>query len=105
MRDRIPIKKDLIPYGFDIILGSDKFNLRFAYNKVADLFTCRLKRGNEILGIDALIYGVELFGDIYRSGSFPMLRIEPIDESDEAKEITWDNFTHTVFLTIDNGKD
>ena len=44
MRDRIPIKKDLIPYGFDIILGSDKFNLRFAYNKAADLFTCRLKR-------------------------------------------------------------
>ena len=34
-----------------------------------------------------------------------MMRIEPIDESDEAKEITWDNFTHTVFLTIDNGKD
>ena len=105
MRDRIPIKKDLIPYGFDIILGSDKFNLRFAYNKAADLFTCRLKRGHEILGIDALISGVELFGDIYRAGSFPMMRIEPIDESDEAKEITWDNFTSTVFLTIDNGKD
>ena len=104
MRDRIPIKKDLIPYGFDIIFGSDKFNLRFAYNKVADLFTCRLKKGNEILGIDALIYGVELFRDIYRPGEFPAMKIEPIDESNEAKEITWDNFTSTVFLTIDNGR-
>ena len=105
MRDRIPIKKELIPYGFDIILGSDKFNLRFAYNKEADLFTCRIKRGNEILGIDALIYGVELFRDIYRAGEFPAIKIEPIDESNEAKEFSGDNFTNTVFLTIDNGKD
>lgn len=105
MRDRIPIKKELIPYGFDIILGAEKFNLRFAYNQSVDLFTCSLKKDGVLLGCDALIYGIPLFEDIYRSGDFPMVTIEPTDESNEESEITYENFTNTVFLTINNGRD
>lgn len=40
MRDRIIVKKELIPYGFNIALGKDKFNMRFAYNHQADLLRC-----------------------------------------------------------------
>ena len=44
MKDRIVVKKDQIPYGFNIALGNEKFNMRFVYNRQADLFTVSLYR-------------------------------------------------------------
>lgn len=105
MRDRIIVKKDMIPYGFNIVLGKEKFNIRFAYNKQADLFTASLYRdGNLLCYAEPIIYGVPLFRDVYESGVFPMLDIVPLDESGNEQEVTWKNFGETVFLTIDNGK-
>ena len=105
MRDRIIVKKDLIPYGFNIALGKEKFNLRFAYNAQADLFTVSLYRDGTLLcNAEPIIYGVPLFCDIYKNGVFPVLNIVPLDESGQQQEVTWENFGETVFLTIDNGK-
>lgn len=105
MRDRIIVKKELIPYGFHIALGKEKFNLRFAYNRQADLFTVSLYRDGILLCADEpVIYGVPLFRDIYESGKFPVLDIVPLDESGQEQEVTWKNFGETVFLTIENGK-
>lgn len=105
MRDRIIVKKKQIPYGFYIALGKIKFNLRFSYNRSADLFTVSLYRDGILLcANEPLIYGVPLFNDIYRSGSFPMMIIVPYDESGNEEKITWENFGETVFLTIDNGR-
>lgn len=105
MRDRIVVKKELIPYGFYIALGKDKFNMRFAYNKQADLFTVSLYRDGKLLcHAEPIIYGVPLFRDIYESGCFPALDIIPLDESGNENMVTWENFGSTVFLTINNGK-
>lgn len=105
MRDRIIVKKELIPYGFNIALGKDKFNMRFAYNQQADLFTVSLYRDGTLLCADEpIIYGVPLFRDVYESGKFPVLDIVPVDESGQVQDVTWKNFGETVFLTIANGK-
>lgn len=105
MRDRIIVKKELIPYGFYIALGKEKFNLRFAYNQQADLFTVSLYRDGKLLcSAEPVVYGVPLFQDVYESGKFPVLTVVPIDESGQEQEVTWENFGETVFLTIDNGK-
>lgn len=105
MRDRIIVKKELIPYGFNITLGKEKFNLRFAYNKQADLFTVSLYRDGKLLcNAEPVVYGVPLFRDVYESGVFPMPDIVPYDESGQEQSVTWENFGETVFLTIDNGK-
>lgn len=105
MRDRIIVKKEQIPYGFFIVLGKEKFNLRFSYNQSADLFTVSLYReGNLLCANEPLIYGVPLFQDVYRSGDFPAVNIVPWDESGEEKMVTWNNFGERVFLTLDNGR-
>lgn len=105
MRDRINVKKELMPYGFFISLGKEKFNLRFAYNQLSDLFTVSLYRDGKLLcEAEPIIYGVPLFRDVYDCEAFPVLSIVPLDESGQENEITWDNFGKTVFLTIENGK-
>lgn len=105
MRDRIAVKKELIPYGFNIALGKDKFNMRFAYNQQADLFSVSLYRDGKLLCFaEPVIYGVPLFQDVYEAGGFPAVDIVPLDESEQEQEVTWKNFGETVFLTIDNGK-
>lgn len=106
MRSRIHIKKEKMPYGFFIALGKEKFQLRFAYNNQADLFTVSLYRGGKLLcHAEPIIYGVPLFQDIYESSIFPILNIVAVDESGNETEVTWDNLGSTVFLTIDNGVD
>ena len=106
MRDIIEIEKELLPYSFEIALAGEEFAMMFDYNKTADLFTCTLSKDGEVLVYnEPLIYGVELFADVYRAGLFPALAIVPLDESGEETTITYDNFGKTVFLTIDDQLD
>lgn len=103
MRDIIEVKKELMPYNFNIALAGAMFNMEFCYNAKADLFTCTLSRDNEVLVYnEPIIYGVEMFADVYRSGLFPMLAIVPLDEAGIETAVTYANFGKTVFLTIDN---
>lgn len=103
MRDIIEVDKEQLPYSFDIVLAGEEYNMEFMYNKAADLFTCTLsKEGAVLVYNEPIIYGVELFADVYKSGSFPMLSIVPLDEAGEEKAVTYDNFGKTVFLTIDD---
>lgn len=105
MRDRILIEKELIPYSFDILLGSEWFNLDFQYNNTADLFTVTLSKDDVILVYnEPIVYGVPLFADLYQSGVFPMLDIVAYDESEQENTVTWDNFNETVFLTVKQGE-
>ena len=79
--------------------------MRFAYNQQADLFSVTLYRDGKLLcDAEPVIYGVPLFRDVYESGAFPAVDIVPLDESGQEREVTWENFGQTVFLTIDNGK-
>lgn len=103
MRDIIEIAKERLPYRFDIVLAGQKFNMEVMHNKTADLFTITLRKNKEVLVYnEPLIYGVELFADVYKSGVFPMISIVPLDESGNETEVTYKNFGETVFLTIDD---
>ena len=103
MRDIIEVDKELLPYNFNIVLAGEEFNMAFMYNKTADLFTCTLSKENEVLVYnEPVIYGVEMFADVYKSGLFPMLAIVPLDEAGNETAVTYENFGKTVFLTIDD---
>lgn len=103
MRKYIDVKKELVPYSFNIRLAGEIFNLKFQYNVTGDLFTVALtKDGELIIDAEPIIYNVPLFVDVYRSGSYPMCSIVAIDESGNQDDITYDNLGITVFLTIDD---
>lgn len=103
MRDIIEIDKTLLPYNFDIELAGEEFNIEIFYNKTADLFTATLVKGEETLVFnEPIIYGVELFKDVYQNDRYPRISIVPLDQSGEETEITYENFNKTVFLTIDD---
>lgn len=103
MRDIIEVDKEQMPYSFNIALSGEEFNLEFMYNKTADLFTCTLKKDGEVVVYnEPLIYGVELFADVYKADYFPAISIVPIDEAGNETAITYENFGKTVFLTIDD---
>jgi hypothetical protein len=105
-RDTIRISKNLIPYSFNIILAGEVFEIGIKYNEYADLFTISLTKDKELIcSGEPIVYGAPLFQDIYVSGKYPALKIVPFDESNEIKQVTWDNFEETVFLMIDNGSD
>ena len=106
MKDRIEIKKSLIPYNFNILLAGEVFNIRVDYNKAADLFVLRLeKNGETICAGEPVIYGVPLWQDVFVSGKYPVLVIVPLDEAQNMNAVTYDNLNETVFLIIDNGSE
>lgn len=102
MKDKIFINKKLIPYSFNILLGDINFEMEINYNETADLFTAALYKDNKcICEGEPIIYGMELFKDIY-DYHFPAIKIVPLDEANENNTITYDNFSETVFLCIDD---
>lgn len=103
-RDRILIKKSLVPYKFDINLLDKTFKLSINYNSSADLFVIGLydKDNNIICAGEPVVYGMPLFQSIYMPGVYPMLEIVPVDESGNTVRVTYDNFNDTVFLTVYN---
>lgn len=105
MKDRIEIKKSLIPYNFEIALPDELYSIDVFYNETADLFVIRLSKDGEVLcSGEPIIYGMPLFGDITNS-SFPKIEITPLDESKNFDKVTFDNLNDTVFLTVDYGDD
>ena len=102
MRDYIEIKKELLPYKFNILLADDWFELYVSYNKTADMFTVTLYKGGELIATEPLVLGVPLFQDVYQPGRFPAITLVPYDESGDATKVTYENLGRNVFLTIDD---
>lgn len=101
-RDRIEINKSLIPYTFDIVLGSEEFTFRVDYNNTGGFFTIELSKGGKtICSGEPIIYGKRLFSDIWNS-NFPAIDIIPIDPSSEFNAVTYDNLGDGVILALDN---
>lgn len=106
MRDIIEVEKELLPYAFSIVLAGEEFTMAMDYNKTAELFTCTLSKNGEVVVYnEPLIYGRELFADVYRADYFPAISIVPLDEAGNETAITYANFGKTVFLTIDDQLD
>lgn len=105
-KDRILINKDMIPYSFSIALNDVTYILEIRYNTEADLFTVGLyDRDKNLICIEPVNYGAELFKPQYLAGIYPAMRIVPLDDSEMANAVTWDNFNETVYLTIDNAEE
>ena len=102
MRDRINIKKTLCPYSFDMVLNGKIYNIRVDYNATGDFFTITLRRNNEVICSEPLVYGIYLFQDIYQPQIYPAVNIVPWDESGEQTDVNFDTLEETVFLTFDN---
>ena len=101
-RDTIIINKTLIPYNFDISLGSDVFNLRVDYNNVGGYFTIGLKKdGKTLCAGEPIVYGKRLFEDVWKP-SFPAIDIVPFDPSGSYNAVTYNNLCDGVLLIIDN---
>ena len=101
-RDRIEINKSLIPYTFDIVLGSEEFNFRIDYNNSGGFFTVELsKNGETLCSGEPIVYGRRLFNDVW-TPKFPAVDIIPIDPSKEYNVVTYDNLCNGVLLAIDN---
>ena len=104
MRDFIEIKKELVPYSFNILLADEWFELSVDYNKTADMFTVAVYKEDEHICTEPLVLGVPLFKDTYKQG-FPAVTLVPYDPSGTEKRVTYENLGEKVFLTIDDEGD
>ena len=103
MRDIIEIEKELIPYDFDIILGSEIFNFEIKWNEIGGFYTITLSKDDNVLVYDEpVVYGVTLFKDVFDGDTYPCIDIVPYDESGQNTSVTKENFNVSVFLTIDD---
>ena len=100
MRDYIDIKKELAPYKFNILLGSEWFEMSIAYNKLGDMFTVSLYKDGALIATEPLILGAPLFKEVYQPNRFPSISLVPYGTSE--RKVTFENLGKTVFLTIDN---
>lgn len=105
MRDYIEIKKDLVPYKFNILLAEEWFELLFQYNKTADMFTVSLYKDDELVATEPLILDAPLFQDVYQPERFPAITLVPYDPSGNADSVTFSALGKTVFLSIDDEGD
>lgn len=101
-KEYINIEKALIPYGFEIELGVEIFELEIRYNEVGDYFTVDLLKDEEVLVYgEKIVYGEQLFSEIFDE-RFPAPTIMPIDESGKETRVGYDNLNVTVFLVVMN---
>ena len=104
--DVLTVEKSLLPYKCNILLAGELFTLQFNYNATAELFTVDLYKGDELICAgEPIVYGLPLWGSVYKAGLFPALNIIPIDPSGESNKVTFDNLIDTVLLIIDNGEE
>lgn len=103
MRDRIEIKKELMPYTIEIALGSVVYGLYFQYNRAKDFYSVALydSKGELICGDSKLVYGNPLWQQEYRE-EYPPLMLEVIDESDNESVVNKSTLGEKVFMTVDD---
>lgn len=96
----IEIKKELIPYSFDITIEDITYTFDVNYNQLNDFFTLDLLKNSELITLgEKLVYGKPLFlSALYKE--VPDISIIPYDLSENTKRITFDNLNESVFLYL-----
>ena len=103
LRSYIPIEKDQLPELFEIDFDNQSFLFGVDFNKSQCIFTLdilTLESEPIVLG-ERLVLNERLWADII-DDRLPSIDLVPMDESGEARSITFDNFGKTVFLYIDS---
>ena len=100
MRDYIEIKKELIPYQFNILLADQWFELLVDYNNTADMFTIALYKDDKLISVEPLVLNTPMFQDVYQPKRFPAVTMVPYSITESS--ITYQNLGESVWLTIDN---
>lgn len=104
MIKQIDIKKDKIPYNFNIELTNfgelKTYIFTIKYNDVNDYFTLDIEDSNGVIiyGVK-LTYGTPIFNNITLT-RLPDEILVPLDPNDLESNITYDNFDETVFLYV-----
>lgn len=105
MRDYIEIKKDLVPYSFNILLADEWFELTVSHNTLADMYTVALRKDGALVATDALVLDTPLFRDVYMPGKFPAVTVVPYAPAGTATEVNSKTLGESVFLSIDDEGD
>lgn len=96
----IEIDKESVPYVFDIELEDKIFTIEIRYNSSFDFFTIDLYYDDEpILLGEKLTLNVDTF-DIIRHKDLIIKPIIPMDRSNIALKITWENINDSVFWEV-----
>ncbi|TCZ76183.1 hypothetical protein E0485_15210 [Paenibacillus albiflavus] len=96
----IEIKKNMIPYRFEIVLCSELFSFLVDYNAVSDSFSVDLYKDQElIVSGEQLVYGSPLFAD-FSDTRLPSVDLIPCDEANNETVVTWSNLSESVFLFV-----
>ena len=99
----IPVRKDLIPYVFDITLSGRTFAFYIRYNAMRDFFTVDLLSGDKYIVIgEKIVYGRVLFLN-QQHLDVPTVPIIPYDLSLRETRVSWGNLGDTVFLWLPAG--
>lgn len=93
----IDIDKDAIPYRFEMQLAGQTWGFEIRYNMEYDFFTADLYRGDELIKAgEKFIYNRPLFEDL-----IPNVKIIPLDLSENANRVGWDELGESVFLYLE----
>lgn len=90
----IEINKAIIPYTFEI----DNYRFTVRYNNEYDYFTLDVENEDVLLNGEKIVYGKLLFSDFqYLNIPFNIL---PVDISDQATRVGFNQLGETVFLWV-----
>lgn len=103
IRSFIPIDTDKMPERFEMAFGNLSYIFCINYNQSQSFFTIDLYdvESNPIVLGEVLRLNEKLWNDVVDT-RIPSVDLVPLDESNQAKEITFENFGKTVFLYIDD---
>lgn len=102
-RGYIPIEKEELPMEFEIELAGIDYFMGVNHNESQDILSVDLWDINHkpiVLG-ERLLLNERLWQDVIDE-RLPSIDLIPLDESQSADKITYQNFMETVFIYIDD---
>ena len=100
MNKYIPIRKEAVPYWFEIKLAGRIYQFEVNYNADEDYFTLDLYKNGGVIALgEKVTYGVELF-ETYRDERFPDVKITPLDRNRNKTRAGYDELMEDVFLYV-----
>lgn len=96
----ININKSKIPYRFELNLKNETFQFEILYNTLGDFFTINLFKNHNLVRYgEKIVYGVPLFNGLEHL-EIPKVVINPLDTTERAVEVTFENLNEDVFLYV-----